>query len=207
MDEPARPVTRSAPARTRRRSPAPAVRTARRPGPAWYALTLLILFAGMAWPLLGVRATDMRIAAFQRVPAAAGGDIALPRSGRYLVYYERAGTGQPPLPGFGIRARPVSPALTVRVTGPPGLNWYDSSGSEGAAVAVLTVTGPGTITLSAPGAPPGGQLAVGARLPSRLLVILPGIGLMLAGVAGIVLLAGLASRRGIRRVRYPGRTP
>ena len=73
MDELTSPATGHPGPGTGVAAPVTRPRRVRRPGVLWYWAALLVLLAGMAWPLLGVRATDMRIASFQRVPLPAGG--------------------------------------------------------------------------------------------------------------------------------------
>ncbi len=193
--KPARPVT--------------APRPARRAGALWYWVAVLVLLAGMAWPLLGVRAADQRIASLQRVPLPAGGRVSLPHRGTYVVSYEARGADGH-VPSFRVLARPASPALRVSLRLDTGGDVYAAGPIEGVAVLDLTVSGRGTVYLAGPRAPavPGGSaLAVGAPLPGFLVTVLPGIGLMLLGIGGIILVATLRSRGAVKRVRYRSLVP
>ena len=180
-------------------------RPGRRAGALWYWAALLVLLAGMAWPLLGVRAADQRIASLQRVPLPAGGRISLPHRGTYVVSYEARDAADRKVPSFRVRARPLGPSLRVGLRPDSRGDEYASGPIEGVAVLELTASGPGTVYLDGPAAPavPGGSaLAVGSPLPSFPVTVLPGIGLMLLGIGGIVLVATLRSRGAVKRVRY-----
>lgn len=209
MDELTSPVGGSGPAVAEAR-PVTVPRPVRRAGALWYWAALLVLLAGMAWPLLGVRATDQRIASLQRVALPAGGRVVLPHAGTYVVSYEAPGAADRAVPGFRVRARPAGPSLRVSLRLDPSGDVYASGPVEGVAVLDLTVSGPGTVVLDGPGAPavPGGSaLAVGSPLPGFLVTVLPGIGLMLLGVGGIILVATLRSRGAVKRVRYRSLVP
>lgn len=184
----------------------------RKPRPArfWYWPAVLVILAGLAWPLLGTRADDVRIRSFPRVALPAGGRVALPHGGTYVVYWEGEGASEGNVPAFTVRVRPVTPALTADLQTDSSGATYASGATEGAAVLYLKLSGPGTVFLSGPGAPdiPGGSaLAVGSSLPSFLVTIMPGPGLMLLGIGGIVLVATLRSRGAIKRVRYRALLP
>jgi hypothetical protein len=192
-------------AAVREARPVTVPRPARRLGVVWYWAALLVLLAGMAWPLLGVRATDLRIGSLQRVALPAGGRVTLPHRGSYVISYEARGAAGGHVPSFLVRARPVTRALTVSLRLDPSGDVYASGRVQGVAVLDLTVSGPGSVYLDGPGAPaaPGGSsLAVGAPLPGYQVTVLPGIGLMLLGIGGIILVATLRSWGVVKRVRY-----
>jgi hypothetical protein len=168
-----------------------------RAGLAWYWLALLIL--------LGVRATDLRIASFTRVPLPAGGRVSLPHGGTYVIDYEAAGASEGILPHFRVRARPLTPSLRVGLQVNTSDDMYGAGRIEGIAVLNLKVSGPGRVYLDGPGAPAvagGSALAVGPGLPGFQVTVMPGIGLMLLGIGGIILTATLRSRGAVKRVRY-----
>ncbi len=209
MDELTSPVGRSGSAVAEAR-PVTVPRPVRRAGALWYWAALLVLLAGMAWPLLGVRATDQRIASLQRVALPAGGRVVLPHAGTYVVSYEAPGAADRAVPGFRVRARPAGPSLRVSLRLDQSGDVYASGPVEGVAVLDLTVSGPGTVVLDGPGAPavPGGSaLAVGSPLPGFPVTVLPGIGLMLLGIGGIILVATVRSRGAVKRVRYRSLVP
>lgn len=182
-------------------------RRRRTPGVFWYWAALVALLAGgAAWVLLGVRAADMRIAAFTRVPLPQGGRITLPHAGTYVISYEAPQATRDNLPVFQVRARAVTRSLKVRLRADTSHTEYASGPVDGVAVLDLTVSGPGTVFLNGPHAPqvPGGsRLAVGGALPGFLATVMPRIGLMLAGIAGLVLIATARSWAAVRRARHP----
>ena len=185
-------------------------RPARRAGVLWYWAALVVLLAGMAWPLLGVRATDQRIASLQRVALPAGGRVVLAHAGTYVVSYEAPGAADRAVPGFRVRARPLGASLRVSLRLDTSGGVYATGPVEGIAVLDLTASGPGAVYLDGPGAPAvpsGSALAVGSPLPGLLVTVLPGIGLMLLGVGGIILVATLRSRGAVKRVRYRSLAP
>ena len=185
-------------------------RPVRRAGALWYWAATLVLLAGMAWPLLGVRATDQRIASLQRVALPAGGRVILPHRGTYVVSYEARGAADAPVPSFRVRARPLGPSLRVSLRLDSSGGVYATGPAEGVAVLDLTASGPGTVYLDGPAAPavPGGSaLAVGAPLPGFRVPVLPGIGLMLLGIGGIILVATVRTRGAVKRVRYRSLAP
>jgi hypothetical protein len=202
LTSPAPGLTRPAPAAFR---PVTVPRPRHRAGLAWYWLALLILLAGMAWPLLGVRATDLKIASLTRVPLPAGGRVRLPHGGSYVINYEAAGASEGTLPHFRVRARPLTPSLRVGLQVNTSDDMYGTGRTEGIAVLNLTVSGPGTVYLDGPGAPAvagGSALAVGPGIPGFLVTVVPGIGLMLLGIGGIILTATVRSQGAVKRVRY-----
>lgn len=181
-----------------------------RPAVVWYWLCLLMLIAGIAWPVIGMRETNARIAAFQRVPLPAGGRILLPHAGMYVISYETADTPLRAIPAFRVTARQVTRGLRVRLVPDPSGAVYAAGPRQGIVVLDMKVSGPGTVMLGAPGAPasPGGSgLAVGSRLPGFVPAVVPGIALLLGGIAGIVLVATLRSRSALMRIRYPSLVP
>lgn len=189
---------------------APVTRPVRRPGRLWYWLALLALCAGIAWPLLGVRTTDMKVRALQRVPLPAGGRVVLPHAGSYVINYEAHGASEGTVPPFRVQARPLTPGLTVTLLGNSSGTFYSFGTAEGIAVLNLKVSRAGAVFLAGRGAPavPGGsELAVGPPLPGFMLAVMPGIGLMFLGIGGIIAVATLRSRGALMRVRYPSLSP
>ena len=185
-------------------------RPVRRAGALWYWAAVLVLLAGMAWPLLGVRVTDQRIASLQRVALPAGGRVSLPHGGTYVVSYEARGAADRPVPSFRVRARPLGPSLRVSLHLDSSGGVYTSGPAEGVVVLDLTASGAGTVYLDGPAAPavPGGSaLAVGPPLPGFPVTVLPGIGLMLLGVGAVILVATVRSRGAVKRVRYRSLAP
>lgn len=181
-----------------------------RPGRFWYWLAVLALCAGIGWPLAGMRVTSMKIHALQRVPLPAGGQIALPHAGTYVISYEAAGTADGAVPSFRVRARAVTPALKPSLLGNASGTVYSSGPEEGIAVLDLKVSRAGAVFLDGPGAPRvrgGSWLAVGPALPGFMLTVMPGIGLMFFGIGAIIVVATLRSRGSLMRVRYPSLTP
>lgn len=208
MDNPAGPAPGTpGPGAQRPASAAPPWRRrSRQPGQAWYWLAVLILLAGTAWPLLGIHAANQRIAELQRVPLPAGGRVRLPRAGTYVINYEARAAVEGRAALLRVTARSVTPALRVSLLANSSGAVYTAGRHEGIAVLGLRVSRPGTVALGSrdtPAVPGRSFLAVGPALPGFMLTVMPGIGLMLLGIAGIIAVATLRSRDALMRVRYP----
>jgi hypothetical protein len=210
VDERASPVSDGPVPRAQQPGTAAAPARGNRPGRFWYWPAVLALCAGVIWPLASVRATDMKIQAFQRVPLPAGGRVSLPRAGTYVISYEAPGLSDRTVPSFRVRARAVTPALKVYLLGSSSGSVYSSGPADGIAVLDLKVSRAGAVFLDGPRAPrvPGGSaLAVGTALPGFMVTVMPGIGLMFLGIGGIIVVATLRSRGSLMRVRYPSLIP
>ena len=210
MSTPAGPAPGTPGPEARPTAPPARPRPSRQPGIAWYWLAAALLLAGAVWPLLGIRVTSRRIAALQRVPLPAGGRVTLRRAGTYVISYEARAHVPERLPLLRVTARPITPALRVWLLADTSGAVYAAGRDEGIAVLGLRVSRPGTVALGSPDPPAvrgASDLAVGPPLPGFMVTVMPGIGLMLLGITGIIAVATLRSRDTLMRVRYPSLAP
>jgi len=182
-----------------------------RPGRAWYLLALALLVGGVAWLVLAFGAFDNQVNSMQRVPLPQGGQVSLPHSGGYVLYYEGPGADSGRFGSFNVRISPASPTAVVG-----SLHEYSATvtyavGSHrGRAVLSLQVTRPGNFHVAISGSPPSGSdLAFGPSVAGSIVrIVLPTILLIGGGFTlGLVLLIVRIVRRSRQRALFASGVP
>jgi hypothetical protein len=173
-----------------------------RPGRAWYLVALAVVVAGVAWLLIGLGALNGQINSFQRVALPGNGEITLTHSGSYVIYYEGPGAASGNAPDFTVQMWPLSASAAVQSITPSSGSGSVSFGSHAdAAVLNLTIARPGRFLLraSAPAAPAGSRLAVGASIEGFITrVVFPFIALFLVGFAAAIVILFIRRSRAAR---------
>ena len=164
-----------------------------RPGRVWYLVGLLVFLGGVAWLVFGLVSVFSHVNSFARVAIPAGGQVSLDHSGGYVIYYEGPGAQSGRTPSFRVRVTPASAGAAVRSLAPySGSLTYSNGSHEGSAVLTLQVTHPGRFTVETPGRtglPAGSDLAFGDSFGGGLVAsVVAGVLLMLAGLAGLVVI-------------------
>lgn len=172
-----------------------------RPRRRWYWLVLVPLLAIFAWVAVVLLLVDGVVNSFQRVPAQGTGEVSL-RSGQYLIYYEAPpGRFIGPASAGHVDMRPLSASGAVgSITGYSSSLTYSLGSHHGVAVLVVQIARPGRFLVRATSSPAvhGARLAIGPSINGWILVgVLPALGLMLAGVAIVIVIA--VRRRNHRR--------
>jgi hypothetical protein len=183
-----------------------------RPRRRWYWLVLVPVLAIFAWVTVVLLLVDGTVNSFQRVPAQGTGEFSL-RSGQYLIYYEAPpGPFIGPAPAGHVDMRPLSASGAVgSITGYSSSLTYSLGSHHGTAVLVVRIARPGRFLVRATSSPAvhGARLAIGPSINGWILVgVLPSLGLMLAGVAIVIVIA--LRRRNHRRAilaQPPWQTP
>src|SRR5215475_7441930 len=169
--------------------PLAAPRARIRPGRIWYLLPLAALLGGVAWIVFGVTSIGSEINSFARAPLPAGGVVSLNHSGGYTVYYEGPGAQSGNIPNVRVGVLPASAGASVRsLAAYHGSLTYGVGSHEGKAVLTLQVGHPGQfkiVTAAASGVPAGSDLAFGDSFAGGLVA---GVLLLLAGLAGLIVL-------------------
>ena len=177
-----------------------------RPRRLWYLAALAVLLGGVAWLVVSLASVSSEVNSFPRVSLpATGSPVSLTRAGSYVVYYEAPGAARHAPSGFNVRITPDSAGAAVASLTPVGGTITYSFGSrEGRAALTLKISGPGTFLVTAPAAPSGSDLAFGTSIAGRIVAsAVPAIVLMLAGIAGFVVIVVVRARR-ITRLRSLG---
>jgi hypothetical protein len=194
---------------------APAARRpAVRPRRLWYLPALAVLLGGVAWLVVGLLSLSSQINSFPRVGLpASGSPVSLPHAGSYVVYYEAPGAASNAPPGFDVRIAPGSAGAAVTSLTPYGTSVTYSFGSrQGRAALTLKISSPGTFLVTAPAAPSGSDLAFGTSIAGGIVTtVVAAILLMLAGIAGLIVIFVIRVRRISRQraaarggMTYPG---
>jgi hypothetical protein len=183
-----------------------------RPGRIWYLGGLALLLGGVAWLIAGLISVSNQVNSFPRVPLPAGGTVTLNHSGHYVIYYEGTGAADGLIPAFNVRIAAVAPPAEVGSLHGFGNGSvsYTIGSRQGTSVLNLQITHAGRFlvqTSGVPTVPSGSDLAFGPDFGGALLaVVLPSIGLILAGIAALIILAIVRSTR-IRRARTAAMSP
>jgi hypothetical protein len=183
-----------------------------RPGRIWYLGALALLLGGVTWLIAGLISVSNQVNAFPRVPLPAGGTVTLNHSGHYVIYYEGNGAANGLIPAFNVRIAAVAPPAEVGSLQSNGNSSfsYTFGSRQGRSVLNLQITHAGRFRVEASGAPTvagGSDLAFGPDFTGDILtVVLPSIGLVLAGIAAFIVLAIIRSVR-IRRARAAALSP
>jgi hypothetical protein len=165
----------------------------------WLALPIAVLLGGVAWMVTGLVGISNQVNSLQRVPFPGHGEVSLPHSGSYVVYFEGPGASFGRVPSGNINVRPLTPGAAAK-----GLTPYSSSvkyslgGHSGVAVDSLSISGPGRflVETTAQSAPPGSDIAVGGSIGGSIVAtVVPGVILLLAGIGGTIVTAILLARR------------
>ena len=85
-----------------------------RPGRAWYLLALAVFLGGAALLVAGLLGVKGQVDGFQRVPLPQGGQVSLPHSGGYVLYYEAPGAASGQFPSFNVTVAPASPTARAQ---------------------------------------------------------------------------------------------
>jgi hypothetical protein len=177
-----------------------------RPGRAWYLLALALVLGGVAWLVLALGAFDSQVNSMRRVPLPQGGQVSLPHSGGYVIYYEGPGADSGTFGSFNVRISPVSPSAVVgSLHGYGATVTYAVGSHRGRAVLSLQVTRPGSFHVTIAGSPPSGSdLAFGPSVAGSIVrIVLPTIALIGGGIAlGLVLLIVRIVRRSRQRALF-----
>jgi len=171
-----------------------------RPRRAWYWLVLAPVLASFAWVAVVLVLVDGEVNSFQRVPAQGAGEVSL-QSGQYVIYYETPGSLIVPAGSGHVDVRPLPGSGAVAgFIGYSGRLTYSLGSHHGTAVAVVQISRPGRFLVQATSSPavPGARLAIGRSITGWIWVGgLPALGLILVGVAFVIVLAVM--RRNNRR--------
>jgi hypothetical protein len=182
-----------------------------RPRRSWYWLVLAPVLASFAWVAVVLVLVDGAVNSFQRVPAQGTGEVSL-HSGQYVIYYEAPEPFVGPAPAGHVDVKPLSGSGAVG-----GMIAYKNSltysfGSHhGTAVLVVQISRPGRFLIRATSSPAvqGARLAIGPSINGWILVgVLPTLGLILSGIAFVIVIA--VRRRNHRRAilsQPPRQTP
>ena len=170
-----------------------------RPGRAWYLLALAVFLGGVALLAAGLLGVKGQVDGFQRVPLPQGGQVSLPHSGGYVLYYEAPGVASGQFPSFNVTVAPASSAASAKSLQPYTADvTYNFGSRQGRAVLTLQVAHPGTFRVVATGAPAvagGSDLAFGSTIASGIAgTALPAGLLMGLGVAGSIALVIIRKR-------------
>jgi hypothetical protein len=169
-----------------------------RPRRLWYLAALAVLLGGVAWLVVGLVSVGSQVNSFPRVALpASGSPVSLSHAGSYVVYYEAPGAANNAPPEFNVRITPGSAGAAVTSLAPYGTTVTYSFGSrQGRAALTLRIASPGTFLVTAPAAPGGSDLAFGASIAGGIVAsVVPGILLVLAGVAGLIVVFAVRARR------------
>ena len=183
-----------------------------RPGRIWYLGALALLLGGVTWLIAGLISVSNQVNSFPRVPLPAGGTITLNHSGHYVIYYEGNGAADGLIPSFNVRivaAAPPAEVGSLQSNGNSSVS-YTFGSRQGRSVLSLQITHAGRFLVQTSGAPTvagGSDLAFGPDFAGDLLAaVLPSIGLILAGIAALIILGVVRSTR-IRRARAAALSP
>jgi len=182
-----------------------------RPGRAWYLLALAVFLGGAALLVAGLLGVKGQVDGFQRVPLPQGGQVSLPHSGGYVLYYEAPGAASGQFPSFNVTVAPASAGARATSLQPYTTDvTYGFGSRQGRAVLTLQVSHPGTFRVVATGAPTvagGSDLAFGSSIVGGIAgTVVSGGLLMVLGVAGGITLFVIRYVR-ISRRRAQARLP
>lgn len=174
----------------------------------WYVVALVAMLAGIVVLVLGITSLTSLSSQANSAPRVSlptsGSPVSLPHAGSYVIYYEAPGVTAQAAPRFDLQITPDSAGTSVSSLGPYGGSAAYSFGSrQGVAVGSLTVSSPGrylVIAPSVPGATGSSDLAFGSAIAGTIVegvtTAIAGIGLTMAGIAGLVItfVVGLVRR-------------
>jgi hypothetical protein len=179
---------------------APAKRS-RRPSLPWLALPVAVILGAALWMVFGFIGLNDQVNSLQRVPFPGHGEVTLPRSGGYVVYYEGPGAARGNVPVGDINVKHLTPGAAAKSLTPYSAKvTYSLGGHSGVAIYTLTVSGPGRflVEATAQNAPAGSDIAIGGSVGGSIVAtVVPGVLLLLAGIGGTVAVL-LLRRRGKR---------
>jgi len=181
-----------------------------RPRRSWYWLVLAPVLASFAWVAVVLVLIDGAVNSFQRVPAQGTGEVSL-RSGRYVIYYEAPGPFIGPASAGHVDVRPLSGSGAVgRMTGYSGSLTYSLGSHHGTAVLVVQISRPGRFLIRATSSPAvrGARLAIGPSITGWIWVgVLPATGLILAGLAFVIVIAVMRRKHRRALLTQPPQNP
>jgi hypothetical protein len=165
----------------------------------WLALPIAVLLGGVLWIALGLVGLNNQVSSLQRVPYPGQGEVTLPHSGGYVVYYEGPGASHGQVPSGNINVRPLTPGAAAKaLTSYSSSVKYSLGGRSGVAVDTLTISGRGRFLVesTAQNAPAGSDIAIGGSIGRSIVAtVVVGVILLLAGIGGTVVTAILLARR------------
>ena len=195
-------------------APPMAVKPGVRPRRLWYLAAVAVLLGGVVWLVVGLVSVSSEVNSFPRVSLPAGGSpVSLSHAGSYVVYYEAPGAASNAPPSFNVRIAPGSAGAAVTSLTPYGTNvTYNFGSRQGRAALTLKISSPGTFLVTAPAAPSGSDLAFGTSIAGGIVTsVVAGILLLLAGIAGMIVIFVVRARRISRQraaaragMTYPG---
>ena len=178
---------------------APAKRS--RPALPWLALPVAVILGAALWMVFGFIGLNNQVNSLQRVPFPGQGEVTLPHSGSYVVYYEGPGASSGRVPAGDINVRHLTPGAAAKSITPYSSSVkYSLGGHSGVAIDTLTISGSGKflVETTAHNAPAGGDIAIGGSIGGSIVAtVVPGVILLLAGIGGTVTILVLR-RRGKR---------
>lgn len=181
-----------------------------RPRRAWYWVALAAALAGFAWAGVMLVLLVGEVNSFQRVPVQGTGQVSL-QSGQYVIYYETPESFSGFVPTGHLNVTPLSGSGAVgRISGFSGSLTYSTGSRHGTAVAEVQITQPGRFLVQSTSSPAvqGARLAIGPSIARWVwLTALPALGLVLGGIAVLIVVAVM--RRNHRRLllTQPWQTP
>jgi hypothetical protein len=192
----------------------PANAPVRRPRPSllWLILPVALILGAAFWMVFGFIGLNNQVNSLQRVPFPGQGEVTLPHSGSYVVYYEGPGASHGVVPSGHIDVRPLTPGAAAKsLTTYSARVTYNIGSHSGTAVDTLTISGPGRflVATTAQNAPAGSVIAIGGSIGGSIVAtVVPAIILLLAGIGGAIAIP-LLRRRGRRAAAptwpgYPG---
>jgi hypothetical protein len=174
----------------------------------WLALPVAVLLGGVLWIAFGFVGLNNQVNSLQRVPFPGHGEVTLPHSGSYVVYYEGPGASSGRVPSGNINVRPLTPGAAAKaLTHYSNSVKYSLGDHSGVAVDTLAISGPGRflVETTAQSAPAGSDIAIGASIGGSIVAtVVGGLILLLAGIGGTIVTAILLARRRARRSRLSG---
>jgi hypothetical protein len=169
----------------------------------WLALPIAVLLGGALWMVFGFIGLSNQVNSLQRVPYPGQGQVTLPHSGGYVVYYEGPGADHGYVPAGHIDVRGLTPgAMAKSLTDYSSSVKYSLGSHSGVAINTLTISGPGKflVTTTTQSAAQGSQIAIGGSIGTSIVAtVVPGVLLLLAGIGGTIVTAILLARRSRKR--------
>ena len=169
----------------------------------WLALPIAVIIGGALWMVFGFIGLNNQVNSLQRVPFPGQGEVTLPHSGSYVVYYEGPGASHGIVPAGDINVKHLTPGATAKSITPYSANvQYSLGGHSGVAIDTLTISGSGKflVETTAQNAPAGGDIAIGASIGGSIVAtVVPGVILLLAGIGGTIVTAIVLVRRRNKR--------
>lgn len=173
----------------------------------WLALPIAVILGGVLWMIFGFIGLNNQVNSLQRVPYPGQGQVTLPHSGSYVVYYEGPGASRGDVPKGDINVSHLTAGAAAKSITPYSSSVkYSLGGHSGVAIDTLTISGPGKflVETTAQNAPAGSELAIGGSIGGSIVgTVVPGVLLLLAGIGGTVVTAIILVRRRNKRA-YAG---